>query len=137
MRTSHIIVALLLCCALALVRVLGVHVHLAHDADDHAAAAYSVGVHADDHDVGVSQIVSEFSDHVDAHLIQGEIDAESPDETTGKLPSLDLLALLVFCAIALLISARRGTASRAAYDPPPPWQRSYILPLSQAPPLAG
>jgi len=136
MSTPRIHIALLLCCVLALVRVLGIHVHMAHTDHDQGAATHDF--RAQLHDSGRWLPVNELGDHADAHIIGAEIDADSPQETTGRLPSQDLLALTLVCAFALLIIVRR-TAIRSllTVDSPPPRRKCYVLPLSQAPPRAG
>jgi len=135
MKTPHLIVAAL-CCVLALLRVLGIHLHApVHDVHEYVASAYHA--QSDHHELAHSRIVSGFDDHAGAHLASAEIDAESPDETTGKLPSLTALALFVVCAFVLLGSIWKKVARPFSPDLPPPRRRLYVLPLSQAPPLAG
>ncbi|MFA5938718.1 MAG: hypothetical protein WC809_05120 [Sinimarinibacterium sp.] len=131
MTSPRIILALLLCCALALARVLGVHVHVAHEAHEHATDALVV-----DHDHGEARIVSELGDHADDHLIHADVDADSADKTSGKLPS-PVLLVIAACIAAFLLPLRGDTDWRSIYDPPASRRRSHVLPLSQAPPLAG
>ena len=132
MKSSRIILALLLCSALALARMLGVHVHVAHP---HAIAVEMPDAgHDHDHDHGAARVVSELGDHADSHLSHAELDADSADQTPGKLPSLLLLAF-ASCVAAFLMSARRRMHWRVRYESPPLRRRSHVLPLSQAPPL--
>ncbi|MEC9357526.1 MAG: hypothetical protein VX836_06600 [Pseudomonadota bacterium] len=134
MKTPHLIVAVL-CCVLALVRVLGLHLHApAHDVHEYVASAHHA--QSDHHDLAHSRIVSGFDDHAGAHMDGAEIDAESPDETTGKLPALTILALFVVCTFVLLVSIWKTVARPFSPDLSPPRRRLYVLPLSQAPPLA-
>lgn len=132
MKSSRIILALLLCCALALARMLGVHVHVAHQ---HAIAVETLDAdHGHEH--GTARVVSELGDHTDSHLSHAELDADSADQTPGKLPSLLLLAF-ASCVGAFLIPVPRRMRWRMRYESPPLRRRSHVLPLSQAPPLAA
>ncbi|MFP5306763.1 MAG: hypothetical protein ACLGI7_13190 [Gammaproteobacteria bacterium] len=133
MKSTRMIVALVLCCALALARMLGIHVHVAHE---HPTTVEEMDVgHDHEHDHGVARVVSEI-DHLDSHLSHAEVDADTADTTAGKLPSLMLLALAV-CVATLLVAARQRVRWRACYESPPLRRRPHVLPLSQAPPLAG
>lgn len=141
MSSSRVIVALLLCCVLVLMRVMGVHVHVVQDPHEQAVPS-SLSAHAQwpgehSHHHAASRLVSEFGDHVAAHLNGAEVDADSPAETTGKLPSQwssQLLVALVFCLATLLIPARGRRTLRPDYTPPAPRRTPHVLPLSQAPP---
>lgn len=134
MDMPRIFVALLLCCALALTRVMGVHVHVAPEA--HGSASAVLGDHGTEHEHGVARVVTEVGDHAEDHLSHAVVDADTPDKTSGKLPSLILLALAATIS-AFLMTGRHASFRRASYDPPPPRRRWHVLPLSQAPPLAG
>lgn len=132
MKSSRIIVALLLCCALALARMLGIHVHIAHQ--DVTTVEILDAEHGHEH--GAARVVSELGDHTDSHLSHAELDADSADQTPGKLPS-SLLFAFASCVAAFLIPARRRMHWRVRYESPPLRRRSHVLPLSQAPPLAA
>ncbi|MEW6166365.1 MAG: hypothetical protein AB1651_01480 [Pseudomonadota bacterium] len=125
------IVTLVLCCALALARMLGIHVHVAHE---HPIAVEEMDVDHDHEHDHVAWVGGEI-DHIDSHLSHGEVDADTADTTAGKLPSPVLLALAAGIA-ALLVSGRQRVRWRASYQSPPLRRRPHVLPLSQAPPLA-
>ncbi len=131
MKSTPIILVLLLCCVLALARMLGVHAHVAHQ---HAVVVEAVEVDHD-HDHGVAHIVSGFDNHAESHLTHAEIDADTADKTSGKLPSLLLFAIIA-CVAAFLVPARQGTRWETRYRSPPLRRKPHVLPLSQAPPLA-
>lgn len=133
MKSPRIIVALLLCCALALARILGVHAHAAHE-QPHAPTAHATATAQHEH--GAVRVVSGFDDHADAHATGGDIDADAPDKHSGKLPSMVVLAL-VGAFVAFVLPVRLPTVWPLAYGAPPLRRRPHVFPPSQAPPLPG
>lgn len=132
---------LLLCVLLVLARGVGLHTHWSHD--DHAGRAFpastpsahtqTVGDHAHEH---VNSVSNYATDHVTAHLVHGDVDAEEPGQGVGKLPSLTFVALVAIACLFLLPLPR---SPARVFAPPPllrPRRWTYFKPLSHAPPAA-
>jgi hypothetical protein len=130
MRFSQLIV-LWLIVSLAVIRVMGVHVHVHthHVADE--IAATEVDVHT--FDAGLRS--QHADDHLQAHLDHGDRDLSGPGEV-GKWPKFgwNLALLLVSLGLLWLIAP-----VVVRLQPPPivarPRRPSDFLPPSQAPPL--
>lgn len=134
-RSLPLPLVVMLCLLLVLARGMGLHAH--HELSDHHHSTPSVGV---DHEHGHSHhdLTSEMAgDHLAVHMAHGEVDADSPDQTTGKLPSTLLIALLSAIVTLLFVprQAPRYLSVRREHRPRRRW--TYFQPLSHAPPLAG
>lgn len=125
MRYTRLIV-LWLIVSLALIRVMGVHVHAhGHVPGQSAASAVDVhtfdaGIHREHHGGDAASGVSvSAGDHLEAHVEHGDRDVDSPDEV-GKWPKFGWNLALLAVALALL------------WLPPPPLLRSFVAPLARA-----
>lgn len=134
-RSLPLPLVVMLCLLLVLARGLGLHAH--HELSDHDHSASSVEV-AHDHEHSHHDLTAEMAgDHLAVHMAHGEIDADSPDKSTGKLPSTLMIALLSAIVTLLFVprQVRLYFSVRREHRPRRRW--TYFQPLSHAPPLAG
>lgn len=136
-------IVLMLCLLLALTRVLGLHAHHMPSSHHEAAAALqTLDAHALEHEHehghDHSGLIAETaSDHLAVHMAHGEVDADSPDKTTGKLPPMLMIGLLSAIAVLLLLPRRAPRYADARREHRHQRRWTHFKPLSHAPPLAG
>lgn len=137
------LIVLMLCLLLALTRVLGLHAHYMPSSHHDAAAALQTLdaqalEHDHDHSHDHSGLIAETaSDHLAVHMAHGEVDADSPDKTTGKLPPMLMIGLLSAIAGLLLLPRRAPRHADARREHRNQRRWTHFKPLSHAPPLAG
>jgi len=114
------------CLVFLATRGLGVHLHGAYEeqgAHEHTGVQLQIEVHPD---------------HLDAHLVDGEVDIDS-SVLIAKPVDLKYFAMLLVFA-CLLVGLIRPMATRILLPPDRPPRRSlspYLLPPSHAPPRAA
>lgn len=132
MKSLFLPLVFILCALLVLARGLGLHVHHEHSDHHHSASAETAPAHS--HYDLTSEIAG---GHLAEHMAHGEVDADSPDKTTGKFQSV--LAIALLCAIVALLFLPRPLPQyfsvRREHRPRRRW--THFKPLSHAPPLAG
>lgn len=126
-------VVILVCSTLLLLQTFGVHVHAL---PDHAAQHHLASIDGQEHEHHV--VISEHDvHHAAAHLEDGAADVEQA-KVPGKTSSgLILLALLGTALIFGFLPMLRSTAIAPLCPVPARRRGGYILPPSQAPPLAS
>jgi hypothetical protein len=122
----------ILCLALLLVRVSGVHEHLAFD--------HRHGMAVEIHHTAESVIADEHdANHSIAHFQHGDVDADSASKAFGKLTPLKFFPVLA-TLIVLLVLCANATRVVRCWPPShvPKWRsRFYLLPPSHAPPATA
>lgn len=114
------------CLVLFVTRGLGVHLHGAHEEEgthEHGGVHLQIEVHPD---------------HLDAHLVDGEVDIDS-SALLAKPVELKYFAMMLVFA-CLLVELIRPMSTRILLPPDRPPRRSlspYLLPPSHAPPRAA
>lgn len=127
----------ILCLALALLGVTGVHAHVPGAASEGARTH----VHEDVHTTRAPQLVTLMdADHFTAHQHHGDVDIELTAKAFGTPLLLKLFAAIVFVfGVAELLNRTPSFLTRR--DPPrrPPKNRLrlYFLPPSHAPPFTA
>lgn len=76
-------------------------------------------------------------DHLATHMAHGEVDADSPDKTTGKLQSVLTIALLSTIVLLLFLPRQPPLYFSVRREHRPRRRWTHFKPLSHAPPLAG
>lgn len=130
MRSLRPAIVALVCSCLLLLQALGVHAHAIPATQVHEQLALD----AHEHYAVVSGLDSH---HATAHVKDGAADVE-PAKVSGKgAPTLILLALLGAAFLFSFLSAPRSIAMPALSPVPIRRRGGYLLPPSQAPPLAS
>ena len=128
-------IALLACAALVAARLLGLHLHAEHDA--HAQEASAAALSAGQHGHGSALVSPHEEHHAAAHLSHGDVDADAPDMTPGKISSGLLALALLGAGLAFLLVLTPHRSGRPSYRVPIGRPRTVFLPPSQAPPLTS
>lgn len=139
-----------LCLLLIMARVMGMHAHQPGSGHSHDQVlltdhhAMTVGSQWHEHGGSAEaaerlpKAANQFSgEHLSAHLASGEIDLDVPDKTSGKLPSLFFVALLLAFS-TLAFGDSKSPATRLWRAPTTGRRRwTFFTPHSHAPPAAG
>ncbi|MGB1556656.1 MAG: hypothetical protein ACPHCJ_02635 [Oceanococcaceae bacterium] len=131
--------AILLCVIVLMTQLVGVHTHLVigdlQAAEHLAASGHS---QADRHNgEAILHAVTAMDVHHDGGLnLLGHVDIETDEAPVGKIPTPDILGLLLVCLLLLARPTAVGLRSRPQASPPPKNRPWLLLPPSQAPPLS-
>lgn len=131
--------AILLCVIVLMTQLVGVHTHLvlgdAQSAHHQGGPAHAPAEHH--HGEAVLHAVTAMDVHHDGGLnLLGHVDIETDEAPVGKIPTPDILGLLLVCLLLLARPTAVGLRSRPQASPPPKNRPWLLLPPSQAPPLS-
>lgn len=146
-----------LCAVFLAGRVFGLHSHLSHEGHhegvghvSHPNIDHDVD-HDHDHDDGRGHEVAGQGEHItlpsmegaaghlESHLLDGDVDLDSPAASSGKASLLTglMLAVELDSTPLLIVPVRESPVFPPPSRPPKPGSRPYLHPPSQAPPRAA
>lgn len=146
-----------LCAVFLAGRVFGLHSHLSHEGHHEGPGQVS---HLDldldhrdayDHDTGRGHELAGQGEHItlpsvegaaghlESHLVDGDVDLDSPATSSGKVSLLTelMLAVGLDATPLLIVPVRESAVFPPPSRPPKPGSRPYLHPPSQAPPRAA